>query len=165
MRFYKGFLRVAAVQVSHRFELYHIARHSLLPLIPPPVHETLLASGRVHARPTCSCRYSLGEGIEKKSPADLNKEVEEQKAAMAAKAAEAAAAKEAEPAAAPEAAAEEVPAIKVSPACCCCAEARLQSCQSAVSRLVLISKSTQRYAVSECWLRSVQLRASIAAVP
>ena len=60
----------------------------------------------------------MGEGIEKKSPADLNKEVEEQKAAMAAKAAEAAAAKEAEPAAAPEAAAEEVPAIKVSPACC-----------------------------------------------
>ena len=59
----------------------------------------------------------MGEGIEKKSPADLNKEVEEQKAAMAAKAAEAAAAKEAEPAAAPEAAAEEVPGIKVSHAC------------------------------------------------
>ena len=57
-------------------------------------------------------RYSLGEGIEKKSPADLGKEVEEQKAAMAAKAAEAAAKKEAEPAeAAPPA--EDIPAVKV----------------------------------------------------
>ena len=60
----------------------------------------------------CCCRYQLGEGIEKKQAADLGKEVEEQKVAMAAKA-EAA---KAEPAAeeAPDAPADElVPSVKV----------------------------------------------------
>ena len=38
------------------------------------------------AEKTGWCRYQLGEGIEKKQAADLGKQVEEQKAAMAAKA-------------------------------------------------------------------------------
>ena len=59
------------------------------------------------------CRYSLGEGIEKKKAADLGAEVEEQKKAMQAKAdaAKAEPAKEEAPAASADAA----PAVKARP--------------------------------------------------